>query len=59
MNRNYGNHGEVKLKRRKVHKYLGTTFDFTEKPKVKIKMDDFFEIMINDFLMKISKGDTA
>ena len=29
MNRNYGNHGEVKANIGKVHEYLGLTFDFT------------------------------
>ena len=29
MNRNYGNHGEVKYNRGNVHEYLGMTFNFT------------------------------
>ena len=33
-------------------------FDFTEKRKVKINMDDYVEIMINEFPMKISNSDT-
>ena len=36
MNRNYVKHGEVKSSIGKVHEYLGMTFDFTEKAKVKI-----------------------
>ena len=59
LNRNYGKHGEVKDNRGKVHKYLGTNFDFKEKGKVKINMDDYVGRMINESPMKISKGDTA
>ena len=59
MNRNYGKNGEVKFNRRRVRKYLGTTFDFTEKSDVKMKMDDYVEMNINNFPMKISNSDTA
>ena len=59
MNHNYGNHGKVKSNIGKVHEYLGMTFDFTKKWKVKIKMDDYVERMVNEFPMKISKIDTA
>ena len=31
MNHNYDKHGEVKADIGKVHKYLGMSFDFTEK----------------------------
>ena len=31
MKRKYGKHGEVKANIRKVHEYLGMTFNFTEK----------------------------
>ena len=34
-------------------------FDFTDKYKVKIKMDNYAERVINEFLMKISNSDTA
>ena len=59
MGRNYGKHDELKANKGKVHQYLGMKFDFTEKGKVKIKMDNYVESMINDFPMKISKSDTA
>ena len=59
MNCNYGNNGEVKSNWGKVHKYLGMNFDFTEKVKVKINMDDYVERMINDFQAKISNIDIA
>ena len=42
-----------------MHKYLGMNFDFTEKVKVKINMDDYVERMINDFQAKISNIDIA
>ena len=58
INRNHDKHGEVKANKVKVHEYLEITFDFTEKVKVEIKMDDYFERMINDFSMKISKSGT-
>ena len=42
-----------------MHKYLGMTFYFVEKGKVKIKIDKYFERMIDEFQMKISKSDTS
>ena len=59
MIHNYGKHGEVKANRGKVNQYLGMTFDFTEKSKVKIDMDDYVENMIHQSPMKISKIDMA
>ena len=50
-------HGEVKANKGKVHVYLGMTFDFTEKSKVKIKMDNYFKRIINESPMKIGKND--
>ena len=58
INYNYSNNGEVKANRGKLHEYLGTTFDFTEKGKVNINRDDYVERMISYFPMKISKSDT-
>ena len=58
MNHKYGKHGKMKSNRGKLHEYLGITSDFTEKVKIKIKMDDYVEIMINKFPMKIYKSDT-
>ena len=52
MNSNYGKHDEVKANRNKVHDYLGMPFDFTDKGKVKIKMDEYAERMINKSPMK-------
>ena len=56
---NYGKHGEVKANRGKVHEYLGMTFDFTKKRKVKTNMDDYAEWMIIELPMIIIKIDTA
>ena len=58
MKHNYVKHGEVKANRGKGNKYLGMTFDFKEKPKAKIKTDDYAERMNNEFPMKISNSDT-
>ena len=58
MNCDYGKHGEVKANRGKLQYYLGNIFDFTEKVKVTINMDDYVERMINDYPMKISNSDT-
>ena len=44
---NYFKHGEVNSNRGKVHDYLGMTFDFTEKVRLKIKMGDYVERVIN------------
>ena len=59
MNRNYGKHSEVKSNRGKLHDYLGTTFDFTEKAKVGINMDHYVKSVINEFTMKISNTNTV
>ena len=49
----------MEANRGKVHEYLGMTFNFTEKLKVKNNMDDYVERISIDFPMKISKRDTA
>ena len=41
MKRNYDKHGEVKANTGRVYGYLEMNFDFTEKEKVKIKMDNY------------------
>ena len=41
MNHNYNKHSEVKCTRSKLHEYLGMNFDFTEKLKVRINMDNY------------------
>ena len=59
MNRNYDKHSKVKDDIWKVHKYLGVNFYFTEKGKIKIKIDNYVENMINELPTKISNSDTA
>ena len=49
----------MKANRGKVHYNLIMTYDFTEKVNIKINMDYYVEIMINEFPMKISWSDTA
>lgn len=57
LNRNYGGLKKVTSTRGKVHDYLGMTFDFSVKGKVKIKMDDYVEKMINSFPEKLKSTD--
>ncbi len=52
LNKKYGAHGEVKATRGKVHEYLGMTFDYSEKGKVKVKMADYMQAMVDDFPFK-------
>ena len=58
MNCNYIKHGEVNSNRGKLHDYLVIYFDFTEKEKVKIIVDDYVERMTNELPTKIGKIDT-
>ena len=57
-NHNYGENGEVKSNRGKVHEYLGMNFDLKEKAEVKIQMNNYVERIINEYPIKISKSDT-
>ena len=57
MDQNYVNHGEVNANWGKVHEELGINFDFKEKAKVKINMENYIERMINELTMKIIKSD--
>jgi hypothetical protein len=59
MNNKYGNHGPVVALRGNVHPYLGMTFDFSEKGKVKIDMIDYMEALVDDFSTKFKSSDTA
>ena len=47
MNHNCVKNGEVRVNLGKLHEYLGMNFDFTEKGKAQINMDDYVEIIIN------------
>jgi hypothetical protein len=57
LNRTYGKHGEVKSTRGKVHDFLGMTFDFREKGKLKVKMLDYVDSMIKESPFRMSKCD--
>jgi hypothetical protein len=54
LDRMYGEHGEVKVVRGKVHDYLGMTFDFSVGGKVKIHMKDYVKDMVDGFPVKIT-----
>eukprot|EP00980_Cylindrotheca_fusiformis_P005077 scaffold1076_cov81-Cylindrotheca_fusiformis.AAC.1 len=60
MNQKYGSVGEVKSTRGgKIHEYLGMTFDFTCKGKLKVRMDDYVKKMIEDFSVKMKSTDVS
>lgn len=59
LNEMYGKHGPVTTTRGDVHDYLGMTFDFSTKGKVKIDMIDYMERMVDDFSTKFKPSDTA
>ena len=56
LNKMYGQYGEVKCTRGKIHDYLGMTFDFTEPGKVKIGMIDYVADMIDECSYKIGSS---
>ena len=49
LNKMYGDHGEVKATRGKIHEYLGMKLDFTQPGKVIIDMVDYINKMVDDF----------
>eukprot|EP00980_Cylindrotheca_fusiformis_P015741 scaffold4554_cov56-Cylindrotheca_fusiformis.AAC.1 len=59
LNRKYGSVGEVKTTWGKIHEYLGMTFDFTCKGKLKVRMDDYVKNMIDDFSVKLKSTDVS
>ena len=59
LNKIYETHGEVKSTCGTVHDYLGMTFDFSEKGKVKVDMIDHMAAMFDDFSTKFKPDDTA
>jgi len=48
LNLKYGNHGEVKCTRGKVHDYLGMTLDFTKDGEVAVDMADYVVSMVDE-----------
>jgi hypothetical protein len=59
LNSKYGNYGEVKATRGKIHDYLGMTLDYSEKGKVKIAMRDYVAKMVDEFPIKFEPDETA
>ena len=57
MNQKYGNLKKVTCTRGKVHTYLGMTLDFSVKGKVKIRMDDYVERMLEEFPVKFKEDE--
>ena len=58
LNKKYGKYGAVKATRGKVHNYLGMTFDYSEKGKVKIDMVDYMA-SIDDVSSELKPTGTA
>ena len=59
LNKMYGGYGEVKATCGYEHDYLGMTFDFSEKGKVKIDKRDYIRAMLDNFSTKFKLTDTA
>ncbi len=59
LNEMYGEYGEVKATRGDIHDYLGMTFDFSEKGKVKVDMIDYMNAMVDEFPMEIKPDEIA
>ena len=57
--KNYGQHGRVKIHRGKVHDYLGMKLNYSEKKKLKIDMRDYVKGMLDSFPRKFKEGETA
>lgn len=58
MNDTYGSMKAVTCTRGKVHTYLGMTLDFSRKGKVKIRMDDYVDRMLEEFPVKFKDTET-
>ena len=52
LEHNYGEHGKVKVTRGKVHEFLGMSFDFRTKGKLKVDMSKYMKKMYEDFEQK-------
>ena len=53
LNENYGQMGEVKAHRGKVHDYLGMRLNYSKEGKVQIDMTDYVTEMLESFPMKL------
>ena len=57
MNDTYGSIKAVTCKRGDKHTYLGMTLDFSKKGKVKIRMDEYVQRMLDDFPVKFKEDE--
>ena len=59
LNEQYGEIGEVKSTRGKIHEYLGMTLDFSTPGELVVDMSDYIGRMIEDFSIELTKKDVA
>ena len=59
LNRNYGKLKPVSATRGKSHEYLGMTVDFNHDGKVKFRMEDYVQKMIDEYPVNLRSSDTA
>ncbi|CAJ1967284.1 unnamed protein product [Cylindrotheca closterium] len=57
INEGYGGLKEVTCTRGRVHTYLGMTLDYSKKGKLKIRMDDYVQRMLDEFSVKFKEDD--
>ena len=57
LNQTYGEFKDVTFTRGKVHTYLGMTLDFNSAGKVKVRMDDYVDRMIEEFPIKFKESE--
>ncbi|CAJ1937480.1 unnamed protein product [Cylindrotheca closterium] len=57
INERYGGLKEVTCTRGRVHTYLGMTLDYSKKGKLKIRMDDYVQRMLDEFSVKLKEDD--
>jgi hypothetical protein len=58
INERYGGLKEVTCTRGRVHTYLGMTLDYSKKGKLKIRMNDYVERMLDEFSVKFKESDS-
>ena len=59
LDRNYGKLKPVSATRGKSHEYLGMTVDFNHDGKVKFRMEDYVQKMIDEYPVNLRSSDTA
>ncbi|CAJ1960266.1 unnamed protein product [Cylindrotheca closterium] len=58
INERYGGLKEVTCTRGRVHTYLGMVLDYLKKGKLKIRMNDYVERMLDEFSVKFKESDS-